>query len=687
MKVFEFARRRPSLAIGLILGLVTFALYLPIVRNSFVIYDDQAYITNNAHVIKGLCWSNIVWAFTANEQGNWHPLTWISHMADCQFFGLNPAGHHLTNALFHTANTLLVFFLVKQMTREIWASAFMAAFFGWHPLHVESVAWAAERKDVLCAFFWLLTMMVYVKYVRKPSIATYLMALALFACALMSKPMAVTLPFALLLLDFWPLNRLAPAGQKADIHLSDQTRGGPPRTGLFLVVEKLPFFALTLADSYLTFLAQKNSGAVLSASILPFSYRLANALWSYLRYVSSSLCPTGLSIIYPYRIHLPVGLVTVSIMLLVIWSFLFLLWRKKFPYLLVGWFWFLGTLVPTVGLVQVGAQSMADRYMYIPSIGLLMIVVWSLKDLIHFYPGSRNYCVGIGAAALAACLVATSVQIQYWCNTVTLFTHAIKVTGDNSVAYFCLGLAYEKADDLPDALVLYKKSVDIEPGYYPSQFALARTLLANGDYQSAEPHFDSAKAMKSRDPELELVWGMTLLKAERNMEGMNHLRTAVQMKPDSPQNHYYLGFAMQKLTNTEGAILEFSNALRLQPDYSDARYGLAAALTTAGRTNEALAQYRAEENLHPNDPESHYNLGLAFMDNQEFAEAEKEFVLELQLSPAELKAHYRLAQAFAGEHQFTEAAAQYDEALRILPDFPDAKKELDALLAEHPGLK
>ena len=691
MKFSEFARRRSSLIICLVLGLVTFALYLPIVRNDFVYYDDQGYITDNPHVSKGLSWPNIAWAFKSGEQANWHPLTWISHMADCQFFGLNPAGHHFTNVLFQTVNTLLVFFLLKQMTGKIWPSAFVAAFFGWHPLHVESVAWASERKDVLSAFFWLLTMMAYVRYVKKPRVDIYLLALVLFACALMSKPMAVTLPFALLLLDFWPLNRFVPAGtstnQNAGADVPVEKRSSPWLRGVFLVFEKLPFFALTAADCLITYLVQNHGNAVLPMTALPFSYRLANALWSYLRYVSSTFYPSGLAIIYPYKAHLPVALVGSSIVLLVVWSVLFLCWRKKFPWLLTGWFWFLGTLIPAIGLVQVGAQSMADRYMYIPSIGLFILIIWSANDLIHFHPSSRKFVLFIGTVALAACVAATSLQISYWRNTITLFAHAIEVTGDNPVAYCCLGAGYEDNGDQATALALYQKSVEIEPNYLPAQFRFGLSLLKNGNYQAAETHFDSARKMAGWNPQMEFNVAVALVKAGRSTEGLGDLRTLVQNEPNDPQNHYYLGFALEKATNTSEAILEFSNALQLQPGYSEARYGLADALITAGRTNEALAQYRTEVKLHSNDPEAHYNLGLTLLDNHQFADAEKEFTVELQLSHAELRAHYRLAQALAGEGKFADAVSQYHETLRILPDFPDAEKELNALLAAHPELK
>ena len=687
MKLLEFARRRPSLTFSFILGLFTFLLYLPIVRNGFVGYDDQGYITENTHVSTGLSWPNIVWAFKSDEQANWHPLTWISHMADCQMFGLNPAGHHFINILLHTTNTLLIFFLLKQMTRELWASALVAAFFGWHPLHVESVAWASERKDVLSTFFWLLTMIVYVKYTRKPGAFAYLAALVLFACALMSKPMAVTLPFVLLLMDFWPLNRFASVDRNATHDFSNQNPGISLRTIAFLVLEKLPFFALSLLDCYVTFLVQKSGGAVLSVAALPFSYRFANALWSYLRYISNLLCPMGLSVIYPYKAHLPVVLVAISIVLLVIWSGLFLVWRKKFRYLLVGWLWFLGTLVPTIGLIQVGAQSMADRYMYIPSIGLFILIVWGIKDLIRFNPACRNYCLVAGATALTLCLVMTSWQIRYWRDTVTLFVHAIKVTGDNGVAYFTLGTVYEQTGDRTNALALYKKSVEIDPNYLPSQICLGRMLLVNGDYQNAKPHLDYAELLNNRDPDLEVNMGLLLQQAGRNDEGVSHVRRAVQMNPESAQNHYYLAYALEKMTNTTEAIQEFSTTLQLQPDYPDARYGLAAALTTAGRTNEAIAQYQIEIQQHPKNLEAHYNLGLAFLDSHQFTDADKEFSIELNLSPGELKAHYRLAQALAGENKFAEAVTEYRKSLQIMPAFPDAKRELNRLLAAHPELK
>ena len=389
-----------------------------------------AYITGNAHVTSGLTWTNVVWAFTSGEAANWHPLTWVSHMIDCDLYGTNPAGHHLTNLLFHIANTLLLFLLLKEITGALWRSFFVAALFAWHPLHVESVAWAAERKDVLSAFFWMLTLIAYVRFValskvHPPSPSSgamknpkskvfYVLALFLFACGLMSKPMVVTLPFVLLLLDFWPLGRIA-----------DFKCAG---TLIRLVLEKLPFFALALAGSVVTYLVQKSGGATWSQGALPLQARIANVLVAYMRYISKTFWPTDLALIYPYPHHWPIELVIGSALLLTVWSALFIFRAKQNPYLIVGWLWFLGTLVPVIGLVQTGVQSMADRYTYIPSIGLFILVVWGANDFLDRWPNWKKFLPLAGGVALAGCLAVTSIQLNYWQDSLKLFSHTIEVT-------------------------------------------------------------------------------------------------------------------------------------------------------------------------------------------------------------------------------------------------------------------
>ena len=456
--------------ICLVLALVTLVVYWPITRHGFTNFDDDGYITGNPHVKSGLTWPGIVWAFRSTETGNWHPLTWISHMLDCQLYGLNPGGHHLTNLIFHIANTLLLFLLLTQLTGAIWRSAFVAALFAWHPLHVESVAWAAERKDVLSAFFWMLTLFFYARHAqnktsRNPQLSTlnYILALFFFACGLMSKPMVVTLPFVLLLLDWWPLNRFQ-AGSFA-------------RSAVNLIIEKLPFFALAAAGSIVTYLAQKAGGAVSNDT---FAFRLTNALCSYLRYISKTFWPVDLAVIYPFPGHglaVPAMIAAILLMIVSVWL---IFSARRHPWLLVGWLWFLGTLVPVIGLVQIGSQSMADRYMYIPAIGLFILLVWGANELLNAWPKKQKILTWAGIAALAGCLVCTRAQIKYWQDSISLFRHASEVTSNNYVAFACLAQALDAADHEAEALAAATNAVRIETTYPPGQFFLGMILLKQG---------------------------------------------------------------------------------------------------------------------------------------------------------------------------------------------------------------
>jgi hypothetical protein len=525
-------------AICLLLALVTLAVYWPVTGHQFIIFDDDDYITGNSHVTAGLTWPGIIWAFKTDHAANWHPLTWISHMADCQLYGVKPGGHHMTNVLFHIANTLLLFLLLNQMTGAVWRSAFVAAFFAWHPLHVESVAWAAERKDVLSTFFWLLTLMAYAHYAQgrskieeresnikittldtRNSTLDYFLALLLFACGLMSKPMVVTLPFVLLLLDFWPLQRFP----VFDFRFPIFSR---------LVIEKIPFFALAFIGSLVTYLVQKTNGAVSQVSI--FS-RAESVLLTYARYISKTFWPVDLSIVYPYRYSWPAIFVFGTALLLVLWSALFIYRAKKNPYLVVGWFWFFGTLVPTIGVVQVGAQSMADRYMYIPSIGLFIIVVWGLNDFFNLWPMKRKFLPLAGVVALVGCLVVTSIQLTYWRNSISLFLHAIGVTTDNYVADNCLGKAFEISGKKDAALVLYLEAVRIEPRFPQSQFNLAISLLEHGKPAEGIQHLEAAALLDPGDADVQFDLGTFFSQHDKFKDAVRCFKTALKDRPDFPK--------------------------------------------------------------------------------------------------------------------------------------------------------
>ncbi len=514
--------------ICLALAVGTFAVYFPTVWHQFINYDDPDYILDNPHVNTGLTWPGILWAFKSSYSANWHPLTWISHMMDCQMFGLNPAGHHLVNVMFHTANTLLLFILLNNMTGAIWRSALVAALFGWHPLHVESVAWASERKDVLSAFFWMLTLIAYASYIKarlrpdhSKAVISYLLALLMFACGLMSKPMVVTLPFVLLLLDFWPLERFYGKDSKFNFQNSGK-----------LILEKIPFFALMFGSCLMTLHAQK--GALWTGS-LPLSFRLANTAMSYVRYTSKIFLPTDLAIIYPYPHYWPLMGVLAAVAVLVMLTLVFLLQAKRFPYLIVGWLWFLGTLVPVIGLVQVGVQAMADRYTYLPSIGIFILAVWGMNGLFSASARKTEICALIGGAALIACLLLTSIQVRYWQNSLTLFIHTVQVTKDNYAAYDCLGKTLHKLNKIQEAQAVLQKAVDIEPDFPMAQFDLGMNSLNYGDFTGASNHLAIAVQLWPSNPTMQYDFGVFLMQNGHLKEAGEHFKAAVANQPDFPE--------------------------------------------------------------------------------------------------------------------------------------------------------
>ncbi|HEX3889518.1 MAG TPA: tetratricopeptide repeat protein [Verrucomicrobiae bacterium] len=528
----DFTRKQLMAAICCALAAITLLIYAPMLRHGFVNYDDPDYITGNAHVTSGLTWANVEWAFTTGYAANWHPLTWISHMMDCGLFRLNPAGHHLTNLLFHIANTLLLFVLLEKLTGALWRSFFVAALFAWHPLHVESVAWASERKDVLSAFFWMLTLLAYARFVdlskvhppspssgatRNPkSKVFYILTLFLFACGLMSKPMIVTLPFVLLLMDFWPLERFTIYDLRFTIFR--------------LFLEKIPFFTLSLASCLITYSVQ--SGALWSTQSLSFHFRLANALMSYVRYISKIFCPTDLALIYPYPHFWPFAGVIVAAGLLAMLSAIFILQAKRFPYLPVGWFWFLGTLIPAIGLVQVGVQSMADRYTYLPSIGIFILVVWGVNDLLNSRVQKIKIAALAGSLILIGCLVCTSIQLRYWRSSAGLFLHAVEVTTDNYAAEDGLGKALEDMGKNDDAEKLYAEAVSIEPDYPMAQFDLGMALLENGRPDEASNHLAIAVQLSPRNPVMQFDFGTYLSQHGQPDEAAAHFKIALADKPD-----------------------------------------------------------------------------------------------------------------------------------------------------------
>ena len=578
----KLTKNQTAALICLALAVITTALYWPMTHHVFVNFDDDDYITNNSHVQAGLTWAGVIWAFQTGAAANWHPLTWLSHMLDCQLYGLYPGGHHSTNLIFHVVNTLLLFLWLNQLTGALWRGAFVAALFAWHPLHVESVAWASERKDVLSAFFWMLTLIAYTRNARESKVHSpqskvfYGLSLLAFACGLMSKPMVVTLPFVLLLLDFWPLERFSCFSFHVSRSNQPSTLNPQPSTmsAVRLLCEKLPFFALTMAASVVTYFVQTSGRALWSPGVLSLSDRVANALWAYDRYISKTFWPVDLSIFYPHPYHWPPGLAIGSALLLALWSGLSIWRARQYPYLFVGWFWFLGTLVPTIGLVQVGSQSMADRYMYIPSIGLFILVAWGINDFLNWRPHWRRITAFAGGVALAGCLVGTEIQLSYWQNSIRLFRHAIEVTTDNFVAYTCLGETLTDLGMKKEAMDFCGEAVKISPNSPVAQFNFGMALLHNNRPDEALAHLDAAGRLAPHNSEIQYNLGLFYLLHTKPDEAAGHFAAALIERPGFAEAHYRLAQVLSQQHKSKEAVFHYREALRLKPEFPGAKAAL-----------------------------------------------------------------------------------------------------------------
>lgn len=549
--------KTPAL-ICIFLALATVAVYWPITHHPFILFDDGQYITLNPHVYLGLSAENFRWAFTSSEAANWHPLTWLSHQLDCTLFGQHAGAHHFVNLLLHVANTLLLFALLRGMTGAMWRSAFVAALFAWHPLHVESVAWAAERKDMLSTLFFLLTLWAYFQFTkstgadRRNSKIFYLLALIFFICGLMSKPMVVTLPFVLLLLDIWPLRRIQNFEN--------------------LLLEKTPFFLLAAVGSAVTYLVQTHAGAEWPT---PLPERFANAAIAYVSYLGQFFWPQNLAVVYPHPKHWPWLLVACAMLVLTLGTFLAVQARRRLPFITIGWLWFLGTLVPTIGLVQVGAQAMADRYTYIPSIGFFIALVWGVAALGEFKPVLKRMLILFGGGALAGCLVATSIQISYWRNDFSLFRHALEVTTDNYVAANNLGRAYQNIGDVLRSRECFRFAVTSEPRFPHSQFNLAVCQFALGETADGLLHLQAAAALTTHDPEIQFALGGMFAQRSDWKNAANCFSNSILMRTDSAVAHVNYASALANLGRLVPAAAHFREALRIDPEFAEAQKQLA----------------------------------------------------------------------------------------------------------------
>jgi len=611
LPTFVGTRGRTDLLILLALGGITFAIYAQVIGHQFITLDDPTYIRENPMVNRGITAAGLSWAFTTFHVANWHPLTWISHMIDCQFFGTNAGGHLLVNALIHVANTLLVFWFLLRTTQARWLSALVAALFALHPLHVESVAWASERKDTLSTFFGLLSLIAYVRYTETPSIKRYTWVAITLVIGLLAKPMLVTWPFVMLLLDYWPLGRFAaviPSGVEESRRRTSKLTPRGPSTSLGmtvkkLVLEKIPLFVLVAASATITLIAQFHGGAVRTLTHAPITFRLANALVSYAKYLVLAFWPHDLAIYYPLA---PTGIqawqvIAAAFLLIGITAFCFFQRRNR-PYLIVGWLWFLGTLVPVIGFVQVGGQTMADRYFYIPSIGLFIALVFGLADLARRWRVAPSLSAGIAAGVLLILATLTNAQIQLWRDSFTLFEHTLAVTPANLHIEHNLGLAMGGSGRYDEAAAHFEKALQTDPKFYESLVGMGVTR----DFQGRLP------------------------------EAIDYFQAAIRSQPDVPTAHAYLGRVLWKQNNDQAALEEIRRASKLAPDDANIRADFGLALQLMGRIPEAIEQFHEALRMNPNNAEVHANLGLALLASGKPRESIPEFEVALRLNP-ELK--------------------------------------------------
>jgi tetratricopeptide (TPR) repeat protein len=636
-----FAAWRLDLLIYLALLLATFAVYAQVRHFDFVNYDDADYTTGNVHVRQGLTAQGLEWALTSRDAANWFPVTWVSHMLDCQLFGFASGWHHLHNVLLHALAAILLCMFLERATGSRWRSALVAFIFALHPLHVESVAWVAERKDVLSACFWFLTLWAYVRYAERPGWGRYLAVASGLCLGLMAKPMVVTLPFVLLLLDYWPLARFGARWRKA-------------------IWEKLPLLGLSGAAAAITYLVQEHAGAV---KALPLGTRLANATLSCALYIVKTFWPTRLAVFYPYPRDFAILPILAAGVLLAVVTAGVIVFRRRFPYLLAGWGWFLVTLLPVIGLVQVGGQARADRYMYIPMVGLLIMLVWGAAEILERWQ-AEVVAVPLAAAACLACAALTWVQVGYWRNSETLFRHALEVTEDNSVANHNLGSYLMVSPGcLSEAFPYLEAAVRIDPDSAPAHTDLGSALARTGHLPEAIAQFEEA----------------------------------ILLAPDAPIPHNNLGSALTEAGRVPEAIAEFQTALRLDPGYDEARRNLAAAqagpethrsrgiaLLKAGDSSGAIAEFESALRIDPNDADAENNLGVAL---SSFPERQREaiahFEAAVRLRPDFADAQLNLGVALSGiPGRLPDALRHLEEADRLRPD-PELEREIARLRAQR----
>ncbi len=663
------SRRRALWAASLVLVLATLGAYWRVQEQGFIELDDQRYVEENLQVRQGLSLDGVVWAFTTQHASNWHPLTWLSHMLDCELFGVDPGAHHLTNLLLHIGSALLLLAVMMRLTGAPWASLFVAGLFALHPLHVESVAWLSERKDVLSTLLWMLTMWVYLRYVERPGRAGHIAVVLVFALGLLAKPMLVTLPFVLLLLDYWPLGRIGAGQSLPAVH--QDLRRSRQRTISALLIEKAPLFLLAALSSWMTVRAQRAGGAAAPLELISLGERVSNALFSYAVYIWKTVWPLELAVFYPHPGRPPAGQLTVAALLLVALTALAWRTRTRRPYLAVGWLWYLGTLVPVIGLVQVGGQAIADRYTYIPTIGLFLMAAVGVSELLADRPRARVAAAGAATLVLAALGVRTWYQVGYWENSFTLFQRSIAVTRDNYKLNNTLGGLYLDRGDLSTARRHLEESLAQLPGYADARVNLGLLELRSGDVEAAIDNYRKALESDPYNAQGHDNLGSALAATGRVEEALVHFRQALRIDPARARTHHNLATALVQSGRLEEAVAGFESAIELEPEYANAHAGLADLLAQLGRPDEAVARFETALALDPKHLQAHVKLGRLLAIGDDLDGAKRHFEAVIRLEPALPEPYFflGLAHLYGGDSQA--ALEQHRLLTRLDPQMAD----------------
>lgn len=624
--------------------------YWQLTDYDFINFDDELFITQNFHVNQGIMWNSIRWAFSFTDITYWQPLTWLSHMVDCHFFGLNPGMHHRTNLVIHILNSMLVFTVLRIMTGAVWKSFLVAIIFGLHPVNVDSVAWISERKNVLSAFFCFMGILWYVMYVKALKKGYYALTVLSYVFALMSKPSVLTFPFILLLLDFWPLDRF---GKNRVIIMK-------------LISEKIPLIILSCVSVIITL--SRLGGTVVPVETIPMGLRISNALVSYIAYMKMMLVPINLSVFYPFPLHItPLEWMSTFICLILI-TILSLKYTKKNGCFFTGWFWYLGTLFPAIGLVQGGLwPGLADRFVYIPLIGLFIVIIWGIDHYIQSFQLKKTIPIVFSMTLIVVYMVLTFYQASLWKNSETLFRHALHATKDNFVAHNNLGVALEESGDINNALLHYKKAITLRPHYAEAHNNMGSALSKIGNIQGAEKHFREAVRLRPDFAKAHNNLGNIYAGMTRMDSAVNAYQTALKINPYYAKALHNLGSAFIRDGAIDEGISYLNKALSIQPYLWEAHFNLGEAYFLNNKTEKAIIHFKKAHNLHPNDPAIMFSTGKALLRKKDFINAEKYLLDAARIQPEKPEPLFFLAKAYTGQKCFDKALVTYETILSSWP--------------------